>query len=53
MKIKKKFKINKQAYTGEGEIINSKFLDGLSAPDESVLKTISTLEEKKVGKGKN
>ena len=49
---KKKFKINKQAYTGEGEIINSKFLDGLSAPDESVLKTISTLEEKKVGKGK-
>ena len=49
---KKKFKINKQAYTGEGEIINSKFLDGLSAPDESILKTISTLEEKKVGKGK-
>ena len=49
---KKKFKINKQAYTGEGEIINSKFLDGLSAPDKSVLKTISILEEKKVGKGK-
>ena len=49
---KKKFKINKQAYIGKGEIINSKFLDGLSAPDESVLKTISTLEEKKVGKGK-
>jgi leucyl-tRNA synthetase len=49
---KKNFKINKQAYIGEGEIINSKFLDGLSAPDESVLKTISTLEEKKVGKGK-
>jgi len=49
---KKKFKINKQAYIGEGEIINSKFLDGLSAPDESVLKTISTLEEKKVGKEK-
>jgi len=49
---KKKFKINKQAYIGEGEIINSKFLDGLSAPDEAVLKTISTLEEKKVGKGK-
>jgi leucyl-tRNA synthetase len=49
---KKKFKINKQAYTEEGEIINSKFLDGLSAPDESILKTISTLEKKKVGKGK-
>jgi leucyl-tRNA synthetase len=49
---KKKFKIDKQAYTEEGEIINSKFLDGLSAPDESVLKTISILEEKNVGKGK-
>ena len=33
---KKNFKINKQAYTGEGEIINSKFLNGLSAPDSSV-----------------
>ena len=30
----------------------TKFLDGLSAPDKSVLKTISILEEKKVGKGK-
>jgi len=49
---KKKFKINKKAYTGEGEIINSKFLNGLSAPNESVLKTISILEEKKAGKGK-
>jgi leucyl-tRNA synthetase len=49
---KKKFKINKQAYIGEGKIINSKFLDGLGAPEESVLKTISILEEKKVGKGK-
>jgi leucyl-tRNA synthetase len=49
---KKKFKINKQAYTGKGEIINSKFLDGLVAPDESVLKTILTLEEKKIGKEK-
>tara|TARA_B100001123_G_scaffold445992_1_gene599060 strand:- start:3311 stop:5857 length:2547 start_codon:yes stop_codon:yes gene_type:complete len=48
----KKFKINKQAYTGEGKIINSKFLDGLSAPSESVPKTISILEEKKIGKAK-
>ena len=51
-KNKKKFKINKQAYMGEGKIINSKFLDGLSAPDKSVSKTISILEEKKAGKGK-
>ncbi len=49
---KKKFKINKKAYTGEGRIINSDFLDGLVAPDESISKTISILEEKKVGKGK-
>ncbi len=48
----KGFKINKKAYTEEGKIINSKFLNGLSAPDESVAKTISILEEKKIGKGK-
>jgi leucyl-tRNA synthetase len=48
----KKFKINKQACTGEGEIINSKLLDGLSAPGESVPKTILILEEKKIGKRK-
>ena len=51
-KDKKKFKINKQAYAGEGKIINSKFLNGLSAPDKSVSKTISILEEKNIGKGK-
>ena len=28
-------------------IINSNFLDGLEAPDDSVLKTIQILEEKK------
>ena len=49
---KKNFKINKKAFTGEGEIINSKLLDGFKAPDESVLKTIKILEEKKIGKGK-
>ena len=49
---KKNFKINKKAFTGEGEIINSKLLDGFKAPDESVLKTIKILEEKKIGKEK-
>ena len=49
---KKNFNINKKAFTGEGEIINSKLLDGFKAPDESVLKTIKILEEKKIGKGK-
>ena len=50
---KKNFKINRQAYTGEGEIINSKFLNGLRAPDKSVIKTISILERKKDWKRKN
>ncbi len=44
------FKINKEAYTGGGVIINSKFLDGLKVPDESIIKTINIIEEKKIGK---
>ena len=36
----KKFKINYHAYTGEGKIINSKFLNGLIAPDKAISKTI-------------
>ncbi len=47
-----KFKINKLAYTGEGKIVNSKLFNGFNAPDKSVSKTISILEEKKIGKGK-
>ncbi len=46
------FKVDKVAYTGPGEIINSKFLNGLKAPDESILKTIEILEQKKLGKKK-
>ncbi len=46
------FKIKKKAYTGPGKIFNSEFLDGLNAPEESILKTIKILEEKKVGKKK-
>ena len=48
----KNFKINKRAYTGEGTIINSKLLNGLKAPNESIIKTISILENKKIGKEK-
>ena len=44
--------IKDKAYTGAGIIFNSKFLNDLSAPNESVLKTIEILEEKKVGKKK-
>ena len=46
------FKIEKEAYTGPGVIFNSQFLDGLKAPEESILKTIKIIEEKKIGKKK-
>ena len=46
------FKVEKEAYTGPGKIFNSKFLDGLSAPEESILKAIQVLEEKKLGNKK-
>ena len=44
------FEVSKEAYPGPGILINSKFLNGLKAPNESVLETIKTLEEKKIGK---
>ena len=46
------FKINQEAYTGPGIIFNSEFLNGLKCPEESILKTIKILEEKKIGKTK-
>ena len=42
------FKITKTAYAGPGVIFNSKFLDHLKAPENSVLKTIEILEKKKL-----
>jgi len=48
----KDFLIKKQAYTGSGKIINSKFLDGLKAPKDSVDKTIEYLEKNNIGKKK-
>ena len=42
--------IKDKAYTEEGELFNSKFLDGLKVPDESIPKTIDYLEQKKIGK---
>jgi len=38
-----------EAYTGPGKIFNSQFLDGLNAPDQSVLEAIKIIEEKKLG----
>ena len=46
------FKVKNEAYTGPGEIINSDFLNGLKVPDESILKTIEILEQKKIGNKK-
>ncbi|WP_440650760.1 leucine--tRNA ligase [Candidatus Pelagibacter sp. HIMB1495] len=43
------FKVVNEAYTKEGVIVNSKFLDGLKAPDESILKAIDILEKKNLG----
>ena len=42
-------KVKQEAYTGGGKIINSEFLNGLKVPDESIIKTIHILEEKKLG----
>ena len=42
-----KFVVKEDAYTGEGYIFNSSFLDGLKCPDESIQHTIDYLEEKK------
>jgi leucyl-tRNA synthetase len=45
----KDFKINNEAYTGEGYIYNSNFLDGLKVPSESIAKTIEFLEKNNLG----
>ena len=44
------FKISKEAYPGPGIIINSNFLNGFEAPNDSVMKTIDILEKKNLGK---
>ncbi|MDC0054539.1 leucine--tRNA ligase [Candidatus Pelagibacter sp.] len=49
---KKNFTNQAQAYTGPGKIINSKFLNGLKAPEESIIKTIEYLEKNNIGKKK-
>jgi len=44
-----KYQVEKEAYTGSGIIVNSDFLNGLKAPDESIIKTIEKLEKDKIG----
>ena len=45
----KNFQVKDEAYTDQGYLINSSFLDGLKCPGESINKTIEYLEEKKIG----
>ena len=40
------FMVSEGAYPGPGIIINSEFLNGFKAPDDSVIKTINILEKK-------
>ena len=47
---KESFEVNREAYPGPGVIINSEFLNGLEAPEKSVIETINILEKKKLGK---
>ena len=44
------FEVSNEAYPGSGVIINSDFLNGLEAPEKSIIETINILEKKKLGK---
>jgi leucyl-tRNA synthetase len=46
------FEIKNEAYTGEGYLYNSKFLNDLKVPSESIVKTIEFLEKNNLGEKK-
>ena len=46
------YEVENEAYSGTGIIINSKFLNNLSVPDESINEAIKILEDKNLGKRK-
>ena len=48
---KDKYKIKETAYTGDGKLINSEFLDGLNVT-QAKKKIIDTIEKKSIGKRK-
>ena len=50
--IKGNFKVEDEAYVGDGVLINSSFLDGLITPNEAISKAIEAVEERKSGKKK-
>ena len=47
---KDSFTVSDEAYVGGGVLINSKFLNGLKVPNQSIDETINLLESKKIGK---
>src|SRR6056300_102545 len=49
---KDNYQVIDEAYTGGGILINSKFLNNLKVPEESIEKTIEILENKNLGKRK-
>jgi len=49
---KDNFELDSKAYIGPGKMINSKFLNGLKAPEQSIHEAIKILEERKIGKKK-
>ncbi len=50
--MKDEFKVKDEAYTNDGVLINSSFLNGLKTPGEAISKAIDVVEEKKSGKKK-
>ena len=46
------FTVQKEAYTGPGIVFNSKFLNGLKVPEQSITEAIKIIEKKKIGKKK-
>ena len=46
------FQVKDESYPGPGILINSEFLNGIEAPNNSVIETIKILEERKLGKQK-
>ena len=49
---KDNFEVTNEAYSGPGVMINSEFLNGLQAPDNSIIETIKILESRKLGNKK-
>ncbi len=46
------FKVQNEAYSGPGLIINSQYLNNLKVPEESVKETINILEDRGIGRKK-